>query len=277
MLTALAEHQTAIRLSAFGGVFAAMALWELIAPRRALNLSRWQRWPNNIGIVVLNSVLVRFLIPTAAVGIALTAESEAWGLFNQLQLPAWIEIVAAILLLDFIIYLQHVTFHAVPFLWHLHRMHHADLDFDVTTGSRFHPLEILLSILIKMVAVLMLGPAVAAVVLFEVLLNASSLFNHGNVRMPHALDRMLRSIIVTPDMHRVHHSIEPRETNSNFGFNLSVWDRLAGTYRAQPALAHDAMTIGIEQFREPGASRIDRLVIQPFLGADERYSINRRD
>ncbi len=193
-----------------------------------------------------------------------------------MQLPAWIEIVAAMLLLDFVIFLQHVMFHAVRVLWHLHRMHHADLDFDVTTGSRFHPLEIILSMLLKMVVVLMLGPAVAAVVLFEVLLNASSLFNHGNVRMPGALDRMLRTVIVTPDMHRVHHSIDPRETNSNFGFNLSLWDRLLGTYRAQPALGHDAMTIGIEQFREPGASRIDRLVIQPFLGADERYSINRR-
>ena len=276
MLTALAEHQTVIRLSAFGGVFAAMVLWELIAPRRVLDLSRWQRWPNNIGIVVLNSVLLRVLIPTAAVGLALTAESQAWGLFNQVGLPVWLEFVAAIVLLDFVVYLQHVMFHAVPVLWHLHRMHHADLDFDVTTGSRFHPLEILLSMLLKMVAVLMLGPAAAAVVLFEVLLNASSLFNHGNVRMPRALDRMLRSLVVTPDMHRVHHSIDPRETNSNFGFNLSVWDRLLGTYRAQPALGHDAMTIGIEQFREPGASRIDRLVIQPFLGADERYSINRR-
>jgi sterol desaturase/sphingolipid hydroxylase (fatty acid hydroxylase superfamily) len=277
MLPALAEHETAIRLGAFGSVFAAMVLWELIAPRRILTVSRWERWPNNIAIVVLNTLLIRLVIPTAAVGLALDAEAQGWGLFNQVRLPPWAEFLAAVVLFDLAVYLQHVMFHAVPALWRLHRMHHADLDFDVTTGSRFHPIEILLSMLIKMGVVLALGPAAAAVVAFEVLLNATSSFNHGNVRMPRALDRLVRAIVVTPDMHRVHHSIEPRETNSNFGFNLSLWDRLLGTYRAQPALGHEGMTIGITQFREPRASRLDRLLIQPFLDADERYSINRRD
>ena len=188
-------------------------------------------------------------------------QSKGWGLFNILPLPAWLAIPAAVLLLDLTIYGQHVAFHAVPLLWRLHRMHHADLEFDVTTGLRFHPGEILLSMAIKFAAVAVLGAPPLAVLIFEILLNATSLFNHGNVRLPLGLDRILRLIVVTPDMHRVHHSIDRRETDSNFGFNVPWWDRLFGTYRAQPALGHERMTIGIDKFRDPRELRLDRMLV----------------
>jgi sterol desaturase/sphingolipid hydroxylase (fatty acid hydroxylase superfamily) len=244
-------HEPALRLFAFVAVLAVMASWEILAPRRSRSLSRRQRWPANLGIVALNTLIVRLPLPAAAVGVALTAESHSWGLLHHAGIPAWAALVAGIVLLDLAIYLQHVMFHAVPALWRLHRMHHADLDIDVTTGARFHPVEIVLSIFIKFAVIVALGVPPAAVVLFEVLLNATSLFNHSNVRMPAALDRTLRWVVVTPDMHRVHHSIERDETDSNFGFNLSLWDRLFRTYRAQPRAGHDGMTIGIANFRDP--------------------------
>ena len=240
-----------IRLVAFAGIFVAMAVWEVLAPRRDQKLARGTRWPSNIGIVVLDTVLVRLVFPTTAVGLALVAEGRGWGLFRALDLPAWASVPLAVVALDFAIYLQHVLFHAVPALWRLHRMHHADLEIDVTTGARFHPIEILLSMGIKLGIVAVLGTPAVAVLAFEMLLNATSMFNHSNVRMPIWLDRVLRWIVVTPDMHRVHHSIVARETNSNFGFNLPWWDRLFGTYRDQPAAGHETMTIGIEQFRDP--------------------------
>ncbi|MBI1942358.1 MAG: sterol desaturase family protein [Betaproteobacteria bacterium] len=244
-----------------------MAAWEIAAPRRALTVSKSARWTANLGIVVLNSVIVRLLFPAAAVGVALYAEAHGWGLFNAYALPAWVAIVASVVALDLAIYLQHVLFHAVPALWRLHRMHHADLDFDVTTGARFHPLEIVLSMLIKLAAIAALGAPAAAVLAFEILLNALSMFNHGNVRIPERVDLLLRRVVVTPDMHRVHHSIERDETDSNFGFNLSLWDRLFGTYRQQPRAGHEAMTIGIPGFRDPGdcASLAGMLAI-PFRG-----------
>lgn len=269
-------HEAAFRLAVFGGVFAAMIAWEFVAPRRGLMLSRWQRWPGNIAIVALNTVVLRLSLPVAAAGLAMTAEAHGWGLFNQVTWHPLLELVAAVVVLDLVVYLQHVMFHAVPAFWRLHRMHHADLDFDVTTGSRFHPIEIVMSMLLKMAVVLVLGPSAAAVIVFEMLLNGTSLFNHGNVRIPAAVDRALRLVIVTPDMHRVHHSSTPRETNSNFGFNLSIWDRLLGTYRAQPERGHEGMEVGLHEFREPGASRLDRLLIQPFVAGDSEYSINRR-
>ncbi len=269
------DTETAIRLGIFLGVLVLVAAWEALSPRRVRGFSRWRRWPSNFGIVVLNTVVLRLLFPAAAVGMAWYAREHGWGLFNAVQVPAALAVVATVVALDLIIYLQHVMFHAVPALWRLHRMHHADLDFDVTTGARFHPIEIVLSMVIKLAAVVVLGAPPVAVVVFEVVLNATAMFNHGNLRLPGGVDRVLRLIVVTPDMHRVHHSVVPAETNSNFGFNLPWWDRLLGTYRAQPAAGHEAMTIGIEQFREPGDLRLDRMLIQPFRGSPGDYPINR--
>jgi sterol desaturase/sphingolipid hydroxylase (fatty acid hydroxylase superfamily) len=270
-------NEPLIRLLVFAGIFAAMAAWEILAPRRERKLARGTRWPGNVGVVVLDTVLVRLVFPMTAVGLALVAEARGWGLFHALELTTWASLLLAVIALDLAIYLQHVLFHAVPALWRLHRMHHADLEFDVTTGARFHPIEILLSMGIKLGVVAALGAPAAAVLLFEVLLNATSMFNHSNVRMPVRLDRALRWIVVTPDMHRVHHSIVARETNSNFGFNLPWWDRLFGTYRAQPAAGHEGMTIGIEQFRDPAEQRLDRMLTQPFRDDDRTYALGRRE
>ena len=266
-----------IRLGIGAAVFAAMAGWELVAPRRSQVIGRWVRWPNNLGVVIIDTILLRLLFPAAAVGAALGGEEQGWGLLNNLPLPPWMAVIAAVIVLDLAIYFQHVLFHAVPALWRLHRMHHADLEFDVTTGVRFHPVEILLSMVIKLGVVLALGAPALAVLIFEVLLNATSMFNHGNVLLPQPIDRVLRTIVVTPEMHRVHHSIEPAETNSNFGFNLPWWDRLFGTYRAQPAAGHTGMTIGIDVFRQIRDLRLDRMLIQPLVGAAGPFPIKRRD
>jgi sterol desaturase/sphingolipid hydroxylase (fatty acid hydroxylase superfamily) len=273
----LLAYEPVIRLGAFAGVFGLMALWELRAPRRRQAIGRLRRWPSNVGIVVLNTLIVRVAFPTGAVGAAVLIESHGWGLLPTLDAPPWLAIVVAVILLDLAIYLQHVLFHAVPVLWRLHRMHHADLEFDVTTGARFHPIEIALSMVIKLGVVTALGAPAVAVLIFEMLLNGTSMFNHGNVRIAAALDRALRWLVVTPDMHRVHHSILPRETNSNFGFNFPWWDRLFGTYRAQPQADHETMTIGIDQFRDPGELRLDRMLWQPFRGDDRNYPLGRRE
>lgn len=269
MADILLAHEATIRLAIFLTVLALMAGLEAILPRRVRTVGRWQRWPANLGIVVLNTVLVRLLLPVTAAGIALVFERQGVGLLPGLGLPPWAAFLAALVLLDLAIYLQHVLFHAVPGLWRLHRMHHADLDFDVTTGSRFHPIEILLSMAIKLALIAALGAPVAAVIVFEIVLNATAMFNHANLRLPAALDRVLRWFVVTPDMHRVHHSIRLEETNSNFGFNLPWWDRLLGTYRPQPRDGHDGMTIGIEQFRTLGDLRLDRMLIQPLRGGSD--------
>ena len=270
----LLAHEPVVRLAAFVAIFATMALWEVFAPRRQQTIGRWRRWPANLGIVVLDSVLVRLIFPTAAVGVALFAETHGWGLLHALKVPGWFALVASMLLLDLAIYLQHVMLHAVPLLWRLHRMHHTDLEFDLTTGARFHPLEILLSLVIKLGVIVALGAPAVAVLAFEVVLNVTSMFNHGNVRLPQRLDRVLRRLLVTPDMHRVHHSWHPDETNSNFGFNLSWWDRIFGTYRAQPRDGHTGMTIGINQFRDPRELRLDRMLWQPMRGPVDSYPIN---
>ncbi|HJS36724.1 MAG TPA: sterol desaturase family protein [Burkholderiales bacterium] len=263
-------HEPTVRLTAFAVVLALMAIWEVLAPRRSRPLARRRRWPANLGLVVLNSILVRLLFPAAAVGVALTAETQGWGLLHRYDVPAWIALVAGVVALDLAIYLQHVMFHAVPALWRLHRMHHADLDIDVTTGARFHPVEIVLSMLIKFAVIAALGVPPVAVLLFEVLLNATSMFNHANVRIPRALEPALRWLVVTPDMHCVHHSIERDETNSNFGFNLPIWDRLFGTYRAQPRAGHAAMTIGIPEFRDVAeCSTLVGMLAIPFQSAKE--------
>jgi sterol desaturase/sphingolipid hydroxylase (fatty acid hydroxylase superfamily) len=266
-----------IRLVCFLGLFAAFALWEAMAPRRPRQLGRWRRWPSNIGIVFLNTALLRLAFPVTAVSYALLGEQRGWGLLNTLDLPHWLAVVIAVLLLDLAIYLQHVLFHAVPALWRLHRMHHADLEIDVTTGARFHTIEIVASMAIKIAVISALGPPAVAVLIFEILLNGTSMFNHSNIRLPAALDRVLRLLVVTPDMHRVHHSILRHETNSNFGFNFPWWDRLFGTYRAQPKAGHEAMTIGIEQFRDPREQRLDRMLSQPFRDDDRSYPLGRRE
>lgn len=269
------DSESMIRLGISISVFILMATWEVVAPRRRWVASRGARWPSNLGVVALNAVLARVVAPAGVVGLAIAADAQGWGMMNQLSLPFWFAVALSVLMLDLAIYLQHVLFHAVPTLWRLHRMHHADLDFDVTTGARFHPIEILLSLGIKLGVVAALGPPAVAVLVFEVLLNATAMFNHGNVRLPLPVDRLLRLIVVTPDMHRVHHSVLPEETNSNFGFNFPWWDRLLGTYRDQPASGHDAMTIGIDQFRESRELRLDRMLVQPFRSNFGGYAINR--
>jgi sterol desaturase/sphingolipid hydroxylase (fatty acid hydroxylase superfamily) len=268
--------EAAIRLGFFLGMLALMGGWEWLAPRRALTTSKSRRWRANLGIVLLDTVAVRLLVPVTAVGMALIAQARGWGLLNNFILPDWLALLLGVLALDWVIYVQHVTFHAVPALWRLHRMHHSDMDFDVTTGVRFHPIEIILSMGIKLAAIVVFGPSALAVLVFEVALNATSMFNHGNVRLPLALDRVLRLFVVTPEMHRVHHSNIPHETNSNFGFNFPWWDRLFGTYRAQPELGHLGMTIGLDQFRDPDKLNFTRLLAQPFVGTAGNTPFDRR-
>ena len=273
-------HEPVIRLSFFLGVFVLVGIWEVLAPRRALTVSKSLRWASNLGLVVLNTVLVRLLFPVVAVGIAAFCAANGWGVLNHFHVPFWLAVPLAVMAMDFVIWLQHVMVHAVPALWRLHRVHHADLDYDLTTGSRFHPVEIVLSMLIKFATITVLGPPVVAVVIFEVLLNAAAMFNHGNIRLPAGLDRVLRWVIVTPDMHRVHHSVEIDETNSNFGFNLPWWDRLFGTYRGQPRAGQVGMTIGIHGHTDPReVARLDGMLLMPFKGEkveSEGYAINRR-
>lgn len=273
----LLANEPVLRLSIFASVFTIMALWEVLAPRRRLAIGRITRWPSNLGVVMLDTLVVRILFPTSAVGLALLAEAKGFGLFNAWPVAEWISIIASVVVLDLAIYFQHVLFHAVPALWRLHRMHHADLEFDLTTGARFHPIEIVLSMLIKHAVIGALGAPAVAVLIFEVLLNGTAMFNHSNVRLPRQIDRVARCFIVTPDMHRVHHSVVVRETNSNFGFNLPWWDRLFGTYRDQPAAGHEAMTIGIEQIRDPAEQRLDRMLTQPFRKSDRAYSMAQRE
>jgi sterol desaturase/sphingolipid hydroxylase (fatty acid hydroxylase superfamily) len=259
------SSEPGIRLTAFLAVLIALAGWEHAAPRRRLVVRSPLRWASNLGLVLLNSVLVRIVAPLGAAGVALFADSHGWGLFHSVSVPRPFAVVLSVVLLDLSVYFQHVMFHAVPLFWRLHMVHHADLDFDVTTGVRFHTLEIALSFGIKAATILLLGPPVVAVIAFEVLLNASSMFNHANVRMPSRLDRVLRWVVVTPDMHRVHHSVIVRESNSNFGFNLAWWDRLLGTYQGQPSQGHEEMTIGLSELRdEHEVDRLHHMLALPF-------------
>ena len=269
------RNEVAIRLGFFFGVLALMAIWELLAPRRALTISKTARWFANLAIIFINAAVVRLLFPLLPVALALLAQKKGWGLLNYFDAPYWFAVIAGVIVLDLVIYLQHVMFHAVPALWRLHMMHHADLDFDVTTGLRFHPIEIILSGCIKLAAVVVFGPPATAVLIFEVLLNATSMFNHGNIRLPLSVDRVLRLFVVTPDMHRVHHSVVIRETNSNFGFSLPWWDRLLGTYCDQPAAGHQGMTIGLSQFRDAKRLTLPQMLTLPFTGDPGKYAINR--
>ena len=276
MQTWLAEHEPTIRLGVFLFTLVAMMVWEVAAPRRQLAQRRSARWTTNLLMVAINTAVIRLLFPILAVGTAEFALANGWGLLNAWPLSAWVAVPVALLMLDCLIYGQHVMFHAISPLWRLHMMHHSDLDFDTTTGVRFHPIEIVISMSIKMAAVLAFGAPPEAVILFEILLNGTSLFNHGNARLPAAVDRVLRLLIVTPDMHRVHHSIHPQETNSNFGFNFPWWDRLFGTYRPQPAEGHTGMTIGLSQFREPSRLGLHHLLVMPFVSPTGGYPMTQR-
>jgi len=268
----LVLHEPTVRLTVFVSVFGLMALWEVVAQRRSLRHGRGRRWLANAGLTLVDSLAVRLAFPAAATGAALWVEREGWGLLNHLDLAPWIEIVATVLVLDMAIYFQHVMFHAVPVLWRLHQVHHADEDLDVTTGVRFHPIEILVSVVIKSAVIAALGASPLGVVLFALVLNATSMFNHGNVRLAAGLDRFVRWIVVTPDMHRVHHSMELDESNSNFGFNLPWWDRLFGTYRAQPRGGHDGMRLGVEHFEGKEPRSVLALLALPFVGKRGRVS-----
>lgn len=268
------EHEIAIRLIFFVSIFILVALWEFRMPRRALTTSKKWRWFANLSLTVINPVSLRLVLPVFAVEMARTAQANGWGLLNNIGTSSVVALGAGIVVLDFGMYLQHVMFHAVPLLWRLHMVHHADLDFDLTTGLRFHPVEIILSMILKMSIIFALGPPVISVLVFEIILNAMAMFNHGNIKLAPPLDRFIRSFLVTPDMHRVHHSVIVRETNSNYGFNFSVWDRLFGTYVAQPSKGHQDMIIGLSQFRDPSRLTLPWILILPFIGDVGKQPIN---
>lgn len=265
MLAALIENEAQVRLFCFFGILTAMWLWQTLLPKRTLSISPITRWSNNLALVFFNSAVLRLLFPLATVGVATWAQQHQFGLFNLIVLPLWLEILLVVVLLDLAIYWQHRIFHKVPFLWRLHRVHHVDQDIDVTTGSRFHTLEIILSMLIKFALVVALGPAVVAVIIFEIILNACAMFNHANARLPIWLDNILRMVLVTPDMHRVHHSTVVAETNSNFGFNLPWWDKMFGSYQDQPKAGHDEMVIGVKEFKNPRQTQyLHHMLMLPF-------------
>ncbi len=271
MKSLLLNHEPLIRFGFFFGILIMMATWEVLAPRRQLQTSKTSRWFSNLGIVFIDTLALRLLPSYSAINISVLAENGGWGLLNNVALFYWLKVAIGVIVLDLAIYLQHAMFHGLPILWRLHMMHHSDLDFDTTTGVRFHPIEILLSMGIKMVVVFLAGISALGVLIFEVLLNTTSLFNHGNVRLAASIDRVLRLFMVTPEMHRVHHSVIIRETNSNFGFNLPWWDRLFGTYKDQPAAGHIEMTIGLSHFRNPTELALLRLIILPFIGKTGKY------
>jgi sterol desaturase/sphingolipid hydroxylase (fatty acid hydroxylase superfamily) len=269
------KHEIAIRLISFVLIFIMVALWEIRAPRRTLTTSKKWRWFNNLSIIAINPVVLHLMFPVLAIGMAQIAQANGWGLLNHFGTNSVIALVVGIIVLDLVIYLQHVMFHAVPILWRLHMVHHADLDYDLTTGLRFHPVEIVLSMILKITIIAALGPPVVSVLAFEIILNCMAMFNHGNIKLPPSVDRILRFFLVTPDMHRVHHSVIIRETNSNYGFNLSIWDRLFGTYLAQPSKGHKDMIIGLSQFRDHRRLTLPWLLILPFIGDLGKQPINR--
>jgi sterol desaturase/sphingolipid hydroxylase (fatty acid hydroxylase superfamily) len=264
MADMLTSQPETIRTMVFLGIFAAMATWEAIAPLRQPALPRLVRWSNNLALLLTGNLLLKLILPLGAMGFAALAQARGWGLLGLAQWPDWLELVLAFVILDLVIYAQHRLFHAVPLLWRLHRVHHADTAFDVTTALRFHPVEIALSMAIKLTVIALIGASPSAVLLFEIVLNGAAMFNHGNVTLPAWLERPLRQVIVTPDMHRIHHSTLMRETNSNYGFNLSCWDRLFASYTPASSRPQDSMPIGLDQFREPRDAWLDRLLLQPF-------------
>ncbi|MFO8240516.1 MAG: sterol desaturase family protein [Dissulfuribacterales bacterium] len=269
------ESEMIIRAGAFAGIFAVLATAEVFAPRRWLRTSKKQRWFANLALIALNPLSLALIFPILPIGLALIASEQGWGLLNNLTIPYWLKIISGMVLLDLAVYIQHVLHHAIPILWRLHMMHHADMDIDMTTGLRFHPIEIIVSMVIKLAAVAALGVPPVAVLIFEVVLNGTSMFNHSNLHIPEKLDRILRLIVVTPDMHRVHHSVVIQETNSNYGFNLPWWDRLFGTYKDQPDQGHIDMVIGLSQFRESEKLTLPHLLMLPFTGDTGHVPINR--
>jgi len=271
----IVENELWIRLSFFFGILIVMFLWEVMMPRRPLTASKITRWFSNLSLVLIDSVAVRLAFPAGLAGVAFLAQQRGWGIFNLFGLPSLLKIVCGVLILDLAIYLQHVIFHSAPLLWRLHMVHYSDMDIDVTTGIRFHPIEIFLSMGIKMVVVILTGAPALAVLVFEIVLNGTSMFNHGNVRYPQNVDSVLRLFVVTPEMHRVHHSTIRWETNSNLGFNFPWWDRLFGTYRAQPAKGHLGMTIGLDQYKEPRKLTLPWLIALPFIGKLGKYPMTR--
>ncbi len=272
METWILNNEALVRFSFFFGFFIIIALWEVLKPRRPLQYKKSIRWYSNIGIVILNNLTIRLLFPVLAAGLAAQCSEKGWGLLNNYDLPAVMSFIFALLIMDGAIYIQHVLFHTLPLLSRFHGMHHTDLDLDVSSGTRFHPVEIILSMLIKLSVVSIIGPPVLAVIIFEIGLNSMSMFNHGNIYIPENVDRILRYFIVTPDMHRIHHSIIRSETNSNFGFNFPWWDRLFGTYRAYPKEGQLGMTIGLPKFRDPQYLHLHRLLVQPFVNDKQRSS-----
>lgn len=259
------DNEITVRLGFFFGVFGMMALWEVVAPRRTLRASKAVRWLNNLAITFLNTFILRLLAPAAAIATANLASERGWGVLNSIALPSAVKIILAVLVLDLAIYVQHWIFHIVPLFWRLHRMHHTDLDLDVTSGARFHPIEILLSMLIKVGVVTAIGASALSVLIFEVLLNATAMFNHSNIYMPRWLDRVLRLFLVTPDFHRVHHSVIIRETNSNYGFNLPWWDYIFRTHNAQPKMGHSDMKIGLANYRDTRWLKLKWMLAVPFM------------
>ncbi|MBP7737323.1 MAG: sterol desaturase family protein [Spirochaetes bacterium] len=276
LLSLFQFSEAAVRMTVWIIIFAVMAVWEIAAPRRTLAAAKANRWFSNLVIAFINVVLVRIIFPVVPVALAALAGAKGWGLLNRFEAPAWIEFIIAIALLDLATYLLHVVYHVLPPLWRLHLVHHADLDTDVTTGLRYHPVEIVLSLLVRLSVVSVIGPDPAAVAVYEIVLGGMVMFDHGNVRIPAGIDAVLRHIAVTPDMHRVHHSAAVAETNSNFGFVLSWWDRLLGTYRVEPAAGHEAMTIGLGRYRDAAGLSLPKLIILPVTADTGGYDINRR-
>jgi len=260
----ITEHESTLRLSVFLGVLILMALLETLFPRKIRTQDRTARWGSNLALVIIDSLVVRLLFPIIAVGAAAFAFTKGWGVLNLIDLPAWVGFIMALILLDLSVYIQHVAFHKIPVLWSVHKVHHADRDIDATTGVRFHPIEIVISMIYKIAVVILLGPSVLAVIIFEIILNASAMFNHANVRLPKTFDRILRVFFVTPDMHRIHHSVHPAETDSNYGFNLSLWDHVFKTYREKPKDGHIGMKIGLSEYQSNSPSSLVWLLILPF-------------
>lgn len=273
--TFVIKNESIVRASIFFGVLIIMGIWEVAAPRRKPTLSKTYRWVNNLGLTFFNGFIMKVIFPIASTGIAIAAYQNGWGVLRYFEVPSVLSVILFIVVMDMIIYFQHIMMHAVPLFWRLHRVHHADLNYDTTTGARFHTIEIILSMFIKFIAIVLLGPSVLAVILFEITLNATAMFNHGNVKLPKTLDKILRWLIVTPDMHRVHHSVEKDETNSNFGFNLSIWDRIFGTYRQNVRAGQLNMTIGLKNIRKPkDTNMILGMFLIPFKSYGNKYAIN---
>lgn len=266
----LLEHEGLIRLSVFGGMLALMMGLEALLPRRARVQNRVGRWRTNFALSLLNSLLLRYAFPVLAVGAALWTQAQGWDLMPLLELPGWVELIATLLLLDLAIYWQHRIFHITPFFWRFHKVHHSDQDIDTLTAIRFHPVEIIFSMLIKIALVIALGATPEAVILFEIILNATALFNHANLKLPLGVDRVLRLVLVTPDMHRTHHSVIQTETDRNFGFNIPLWDRLFGSYCAGPQAGHLGMDIGLSAYRGPETSQLGWSLVLPFRANSDR-------